>query len=656
MKRKVDILDVTLRDGSYTIGYQFSLLDNIKISAGLERAGVKYIEIGHGLGLGSYRKDNHYQAHSDIDYMQAVSETLIDSKFGFFFIPGIGNDEDLRKLKDHGGSFFRIGTGIENFDSAIDFIKLANKLKLKFWINLMKSYVYSYKQFAEFAKIAFLEGAEGVYLVDSAGGMLPKEVGNYMLEAKELLEKENYNNFSLGFHGHENLSLGVACSLEAVENGADIVDGSLLGIGRSIGNSSIETLAMVLKKSNFNIDINPWQLSDLAEKSIRPYLENRWRQSSVEQALGFKEIHSGFLKKISEYSLKNDLNLRDLILALPDEANKHVYDHHFEHAEKQMALASNNISRKLRIKSDSLNELRIPSSIDKYIKNLVSQSEKTNRNSVLIFTSSWTEKSDLDFSLQKIKTIGDHEVGSVEINHSYELEALRLDRIDYIMLDRELKNNLNFFNQMNSFPSHRVFTYSDKNSIFSHVSRYISVLSNKINFSPIVYCHLSEQNDEVLFQSLLDGYGIKYVNKPHEANIHILISKLKSKYYAQDFRDLEYVIDLRSGILDNKNISYCLDNDIELVAIDCEAAVVSEVLANIASEKSINEEYGSRVISGIRIVAKGKWGKSGNIVVDKINKPSTIIGICDGLGGLKKMHSPVDKKNINHITNFIINQ
>ena len=43
MKKRVEILDTTLRDGSYTIGYQFSLQDNVLISSGLERAGVNFI-------------------------------------------------------------------------------------------------------------------------------------------------------------------------------------------------------------------------------------------------------------------------------------------------------------------------------------------------------------------------------------------------------------------------------------------------------------------------------------------------------------------------------------------------------------------------------------------------------------------------------------
>ena len=76
----------------------------------------------------------------------------------------------------------------------------------------------------------------------------------------------------------------------------------------------------------------------------------------------------------------------------------------------------------------------------------------------------------------------------------------------------------------------------------------------------------------------------------------------------------------------------------------------------MASDKSINEEYGSRNISGIRLVAKGKWGKIGDIVVDKIKSPSIIIGVSDGLGSIKKVHSSTDKKSIKKIINVIINQ
>ena len=131
MKNKISVLDTTLRDGSYTIGYQFSLQDNVIISAGLEKAGVELIEIGHGTGLGTARKGND-QAYSDAEYMKSVSDTLKKSSYGFFFIPGIGNTNDLKLLSDYGGGFVRIGVSIENYRQAKRYIKLCKKLKIKF--------------------------------------------------------------------------------------------------------------------------------------------------------------------------------------------------------------------------------------------------------------------------------------------------------------------------------------------------------------------------------------------------------------------------------------------------------------------------------------------------------------------------------------------
>jgi Isopropylmalate/homocitrate/citramalate synthases len=128
--REISLLDTTLRDGSYTIGYQFSLLDNMVICSGLEKAGVKHIEIGHGTGLGTYRIDNNSQAYSDKEYMLSASKSLSDAEFGFFFIPGIGNSDDISMLSDHDGDFIRIGTSIEGFKEAKKFIKLAKKLNI----------------------------------------------------------------------------------------------------------------------------------------------------------------------------------------------------------------------------------------------------------------------------------------------------------------------------------------------------------------------------------------------------------------------------------------------------------------------------------------------------------------------------------------------
>ena len=88
--KHVDILDTTLRDGSYTIGYQFTADETALIAQGLELAGVNYIEIGHGLGLGADRAGKGGQAVTDVVYMRACANSYVKQSSVFSSFPELG--------------------------------------------------------------------------------------------------------------------------------------------------------------------------------------------------------------------------------------------------------------------------------------------------------------------------------------------------------------------------------------------------------------------------------------------------------------------------------------------------------------------------------------------------------------------------------------
>ena len=96
------ILDTTIRDGSYAINFNFSCAEVSTIASRLEKMGIEYIEIGHGMGLNASSPKNGVSLHSDIEYMDAARKALKKAKFGFFCIPGIASLEDLDIAKDHG--------------------------------------------------------------------------------------------------------------------------------------------------------------------------------------------------------------------------------------------------------------------------------------------------------------------------------------------------------------------------------------------------------------------------------------------------------------------------------------------------------------------------------------------------------------------------
>ena len=76
-------------------------------------------------------------------------------------------------------------------------------------------------------------GANCVYITDSAGYMLPSDVTERIGLARAQLNSST----EIGFHGHHNLSMGIANSLAAVEAGANRIDGSLAGLGAGAGNT-----------------------------------------------------------------------------------------------------------------------------------------------------------------------------------------------------------------------------------------------------------------------------------------------------------------------------------------------------------------------------------------------------------------------------------
>src|SRR5712691_5524087 len=105
----VRILDCTLRDGSYVVGFQFTAEDVMVLLEGLEGAGIDLIEIGHGLGLGASATGHGTAAASDEEYLEAAAATLHRATWGMFLVPGIGRVTDLDLAAKYRMPFVRIG-------------------------------------------------------------------------------------------------------------------------------------------------------------------------------------------------------------------------------------------------------------------------------------------------------------------------------------------------------------------------------------------------------------------------------------------------------------------------------------------------------------------------------------------------------------------
>lgn len=309
----INIVENTLRDGSYVIDFQFDKYQTSNITKRLSELGFNMIEVGHGLGLGAWNNPlAGLSKENDAAYISAAVGAAPNAKVGVFFIPGIGTLDDMDKAIDLGIKFIRIGSNVDTYNNTLKFVEYAKKRGLFIAVNLMKSYGVKSYEFTKIVKDIDTWGiADVVYLVDSAGCMLPDEVYEYIDRTREMVATP------IGFHGHNNMSLAIANTLKAVEGGATYIDTCIRGMGRSAGNAQTEIMIYILQKMGLtSIDTEVYKFYDFANKYILPIMANVQGLSDEEIHIGISKFHSSYtpiLEKISKQTGVDELRLMKMV-------------------------------------------------------------------------------------------------------------------------------------------------------------------------------------------------------------------------------------------------------------------------------------------------------------------------------------------------------
>jgi 4-hydroxy 2-oxovalerate aldolase len=134
-------------------------------------------------------------------------------------------------------------------------------------------------------------GAQCVYVVDSAGALLPHEAADRVAA----LVAELGADAETGFHGHQNLSLGVANSLAAYEAGARQIDGSAAGLGAGAGNAPTELLVAVFERVGVATGVDLAGVLAAAEEVVRPSMTRVPLADRSSIVLGYAGVYSSFL-------------------------------------------------------------------------------------------------------------------------------------------------------------------------------------------------------------------------------------------------------------------------------------------------------------------------------------------------------------------------
>jgi 4-hydroxy-2-oxovalerate aldolase len=288
-KGTVHIFDTSLRDGMHTLRHQFDLNAVRRIASGLDSAGVAGIEVGHGDGLAGSSLQYGFSKHSDSEYLKAAGEEIRQSRLATLVLPGIGTRDDLRASREAGVTVIRVATHVTEADIAEQHIRLARDLDMVVVGFLMMSHMAPPAILAEQASLMEEYGAQVVYVVDSAGALLPEGVRERVALLRERLTIE------VGFHAHNNLGLSIGNSLAAVDAGATYLDGSLRGFGAGAGNAPTEVLVAVLHRAGYETGVDLASILEVAELEARPLLTNPGEIDSASLMLGYAGVYSSFL-------------------------------------------------------------------------------------------------------------------------------------------------------------------------------------------------------------------------------------------------------------------------------------------------------------------------------------------------------------------------
>jgi 4-hydroxy 2-oxovalerate aldolase len=288
----VRITDSCLRDGSHAKRHQFTEAEVRAIVTALDGAGVPVIEVSHGDGLAGSSFTYGFSGTDERKLVAAAVESAARAKIAVLMLPGVAVKDDIAAARDLGAAVCRIATHCTEADISVQHFEMARGLGLETVGFLMMAHSQPPEALAHQARIMADAGCQCVYVVDSAGAMVLDQAADRVAAVAAELGAEA----QVGFHGHENLGLGVANTILAIRAGATQADGCTRRFGAGAGNTPTEALVAVCDRLGIRTGVDTFAMFDAAEEVVLPAMVEECRLDRMALVMGYAGVYSSFLK------------------------------------------------------------------------------------------------------------------------------------------------------------------------------------------------------------------------------------------------------------------------------------------------------------------------------------------------------------------------
>jgi len=250
-REEIKVLDCTIRDGGLINNHYFTDEFVRAVYTAISASGVDYIEMG-------YRSSRQFAPQSEFGDWKYCDDDAIskiidgvesNTKISIMIDAHRVSDQEFRPVDQSPVDLIRVATYVKDIDKAIALAKMCDDLGYETAVNIMAISAENQPDLVEALDQLASSPAETVCVVDSYGNFFSEDVHKMVK-----LYMDHLPGKRIGMHCHNNQQLAFANTIEGIRKGANMVDGSLYGIGRGAGNCPLELLVGFLKNPKFDIE------------------------------------------------------------------------------------------------------------------------------------------------------------------------------------------------------------------------------------------------------------------------------------------------------------------------------------------------------------------------------------------------------------------